>query len=90
MLPASQFDAWTMEDCDYGLPLSQLVTVVLQGHSQEQVEPFLSFLRSIPSVQVTRMVKSLQEAYPGVAAIVETDLNVAQVTCTIVQILRHI
>ena len=83
MLPASQFDAWTMEDCDYGLPLSQLVTVVLQGHSQEQVEPFFffSFLRSIPSVQVTRMVKSLQEAYPGVAAIVETDLNLAQVTC---------
>ena len=43
MLPASQFDAWTMEDCDYGLPLSQLVTVVLQGHSQEQVEPFFQF-----------------------------------------------
>ena len=27
------------------------------------------------------MVKSLQEAYPGVAAIVETDLNLAQVNC---------
>ena len=70
-----------MEDCDYGLPLSQLVTVVLQGHSQEQVEPFLSFFRCIPSLQVARIVKSLQEAYPGVAVIIETDLNFAQVTC---------
>ena len=26
-------------------------------------------------------MKSLQEAYPGVAAIVETDLNLAQVNC---------
>ena len=42
---------------------------------------FFSFIRYVPSVQVTRMVKSLQEAYPGVAAIVETDLNLAQVTC---------
>ena len=70
-----------MEDCDYGQPLSQLVTVVLQGHSQEQVEPFLSFFRCIPSLQVARMVKSLKEAYPGVAVIIETDLNFAQVTC---------
>jgi len=59
-----QFEAWTMEECDYGLSLSQLVTVVVQGHSQGQV---------------TRMVKSLHEAYPGVAAIVETDLNLSQV-----------
>ena len=81
MLPAAQFEAWTMEDCDYGRPLSQLVTVVIQGHSHEQVFGPFWLLRSILSVQVIRMVKSLQEAYPGVAAIVETDLNLAQVTC---------
>ena len=72
-----------MEDCDYGRPLSQLVTVVIQGHSHGQVFGPFCFLgllfRSILPVQVIRMVKSLQEAYPGVAAIVETDLNLAQV-----------
>ena len=81
MLPVAQFEAWTMEDCDYGRPLSQLVTVVIQGHSHGQVFGPFWLLRSILSVQVIRMVKSLQEAYPGVAAIVETDLNLAQVTC---------
>ena len=33
------------------------------------------------------MVNSLQEAYPGVAAIVETDLNFAQVTFELYKIL---
>ena len=50
---------------------------------------FLVF-RSIPPVQVIRMVKSLQEAYPGVAAIVETDLNLAEVTCAVSKIFRNV
>ena len=81
----TQFEAWTMEECDYGLSLSQLVTVVVQGHSQGQVDIFGVYSLC---VQVTRMVKSLHEAYPGVAAIVETDLNLSQVTFELSKILR--
>ena len=36
------------------------------------------------------MLKSLQEAYPGVAAIVETDLNLAQVTCAMSKRIRNV
>ena len=73
-----------MEECDYGLSLSQLVTVVVQGHSEGQVDIFGVYSLC---VQVTRMVESLHEAYPGVAAIVETDLNLAQVTFDLSNIL---
>ena len=85
MLPAAQFEAWTMEECDYGLPVSQLVTVVLHGHSREQVD--LLLLTSSHCVQVTRVVKSLQDAYPGVATIVESDQNLTQVTFELSKIL---
>ena len=76
-----------------------MVTVVIQGHSWEQVHLPIQILlnpsssiRSVSAVitffrrsslsyilQVERLVKSLDEAYPEVAVIIETDLDLKKV-----------